>query len=294
MKLIDKKVKKDDTMLYAGLVAILGLILLTRKKEAEAELLPVVELPEVEPTESIILMPICPTGYFSYSLQRGDILWNLAIQYLGDGTKWKEIIVARYGRPVTVEEAKTLRIGEVIYIPKVSEVPVVTPSSTETNITTTPESTRKSEFQTRINQLITETTKGKYGTVGAREKIYSIIVSEFPEFSSLAGDIIYKTLPDGWETTYGLVITTPISVVTAEETPVVTVPTYPKTVTAGSQGARFRTGSNTSSPISYSFGVGYQFKVVDVVIGEMVSGENRWWKVQDGTFVWVGNTVEKP
>ena len=69
---------------------------------------------------------------------------------------------------------------------------------------------------------------------------------------------------------------------------------YPATATAGSYGARFRTGPSTTSTLKYSFGAGYKFTVVGYVRGELVSGENRWWKVSDGTYVWVGNTIEKP
>jgi len=78
-------------------------------------------------------------------------------------------------------------------------------------------------------------------------------------------------------------------------TPTTTLPvSYPRTVTAGSQGARFRAGAATSYNIVYSVGSGYQFKVLGYVIGESVDGENRWWQVQDGTYCWVGATIEKP
>jgi DNA-directed RNA polymerase subunit RPC12/RpoP len=72
------------------------------------------------------------------------------------------------------------------------------------------------------------------------------------------------------------------------------ITSYPAQVTAGSYGARFRTGPATTYPIAYSFGAGYKFTVVGFVNGETVDSENRWWKVNDGTYVWVGATIEKP
>ena len=75
---------------------------------------------------------------------------------------------------------------------------------------------------------------------------------------------------------------------------VVTPPAYFKIVTAGPVGARFRNGPGTQYAIRYSVAAGPKFSAVGVVTGEMVSGENRWWKISDGTFMWVGNSIEKP
>ena len=78
--------------------------------------------------------------------------------------------------------------------------------------------------------------------------------------------------------------------------PVVTPPvvTFLKIVTSGPKGIRFRTGPGTQYPVKYSVAAGPKFSAVGVVTGEMVEGENRWWKISGGVYAWVGATIEKP
>jgi hypothetical protein len=50
-------------------------------------------------------------------LQKGQTLSFIAQKYLKNPNRWKEIIVSRFGRPVSEMEARKLRIGEKLVLP---------------------------------------------------------------------------------------------------------------------------------------------------------------------------------
>ncbi len=52
----------------------------------------------------------------SYTIQSGDTLWNLAEQYLGSGSRWREITKSD-GSSFTEAEARSLQVGQVVYFP---------------------------------------------------------------------------------------------------------------------------------------------------------------------------------
>mgnify|MGYP001596401641 CR=1 FL=1 len=65
--------------------------------------------------------------------------------------------------------------------------------------TQSPESATGANYNTRLGQEISNLYSGRYGTKGAREKILSILKSEFPSVD-VAKDI-YNRVPDNWKPT---------------------------------------------------------------------------------------------
>ncbi len=54
----------------------------------------------------------------SYTVVKGDTLWDLAVQYYGDGTKWHKILEANPGK-IPGDNPRLLQIGTVLVIPKI-------------------------------------------------------------------------------------------------------------------------------------------------------------------------------
>jgi len=65
--------------------------------------------------------------------------------------------------------------------------------------TTAPTSITGANYNTRLNQEIANLYAGRYGTIGAREKVIQILKNEFPSVD-VARDI-YNRVPDNWEET---------------------------------------------------------------------------------------------
>ncbi len=57
-----------------------------------------------------------PGKEIEYTIKPGDTLWDIARRYLGDGNRWREII-DEDGTTFTETEARTLQIGQSVYIP---------------------------------------------------------------------------------------------------------------------------------------------------------------------------------
>lgn len=51
-------------------------------------------------------------------LQKNQTLYFIAQKYLKNPNRWKEIIVERFGRPISAKEALRLRVGEKLILPK--------------------------------------------------------------------------------------------------------------------------------------------------------------------------------
>jgi hypothetical protein len=184
--------------------------------------------------------------------------------------------------------------------------PLIVPSVSSTSaVSTVPTMPSKYDsFRQEIYQLIDLAKQGVYGTTGAREKIYNIIVQKYPEYAQQAGDIIYTELPDGWEIKYGLIKPTPTQIPAPTPTPTTTTtasPTttavssseFPKTITAGPYGARFRISPSTTATIVYSIPAGKTFTAIGIVIGESVDGNPYWYKTIDGYYVWTGISAKE-
>ena len=71
---------------------------------------------------------------------------------------------------------------------------------------------------------------------------------------------------------------------------------FPRTVTVNVNTLNVRSQPTSQSATAGSGQLlrGNTFVVTNFVIGENVSGENRWWVSQFGNYVWVGGTTEKP
>ena len=71
---------------------------------------------------------------------------------------------------------------------------------------------------------------------------------------------------------------------------------FPATITVNTDNLNVRSAPNTSASLSGSktLNTGDTFIAEGYVVGQMVSGENRWWKDNLGNYVWVGGTQQKP
>jgi nucleoid-associated protein YgaU len=79
---------------------------------------------ETTPLPAPVVMPPPPPHYEpspppapspavnTYTVQKGDTLWSIALRFLGDGKRWREIVEANPGL-----EPSKLRIGQVIILP---------------------------------------------------------------------------------------------------------------------------------------------------------------------------------
>jgi len=50
--------------------------------------------------------------YQTYTVKSGDILWSIAVKFLGDGKRWKEIAELN-----GITDPRTLQVGKVLKIP---------------------------------------------------------------------------------------------------------------------------------------------------------------------------------
>ena len=57
-------------------------------------------------------------GDETYKVVKGDTLWDLAVEYYGDGTKWHKILEANPGK-IPGDNPRLLQIGTVLVIPKI-------------------------------------------------------------------------------------------------------------------------------------------------------------------------------
>ena len=91
---------------------------------------------------------------------------------------------------------------------------------------------------------------------------------------------------------------------TGSPLPVAGVPTssntvitsFPATITVNTNLLYVRSAPNTSASLSGSKQLvnGDSFTANGYVIGQMVSGENRWWLSEYGNYVWMGGTAQTP
>jgi len=301
---------KEEQLKYGLLALGVGLALWSKKKEAEAkeELLPVATLPKEEEklpetTSTSTKIPSPPpiqanTEY--YKVVKGDNLTRIAEKF---GTMVSKLLVLN----PQIVNPDLIWENQVILVPTTITPPpavTTTPPSTETDATA-----RKQQCLNDINAEISNAIKGVYGISGVREMIYNKLVAKYPELADVIRKSVYGQLPDGWEAMYGLVtptpavtptpIVTPTPVVTptTPTVPTTTLPiTYPRTVTVNVNTLYVRASPNTSAPLAGSqvLYYGNTFVVIGWVVGENVSGENRWWQSQKGNYVWCGGTLEKP
>lgn len=61
--------------------------------------------------------PAIPGQQTEYIIKPGDTLSDIARRYLGDGSRWSEIMKSPNGETFTPEEAKLLQIGQSVYLP---------------------------------------------------------------------------------------------------------------------------------------------------------------------------------
>ena len=79
----------------------------------ESEPTALVSLAPPEPTPApVVALPPAPAGPRIHTVARGDTFWSLAVRYLGDGQRWRDIQAANPGAVPT-----KLRIGQKIVIP---------------------------------------------------------------------------------------------------------------------------------------------------------------------------------
>lgn len=71
---------------------------------------------------------------------------------------------------------------------------------------------------------------------------------------------------------------------------------FPRTVTVNVSVLNVRSAPNSTAPLAGSQELynGETFIANNYVVGQLVSGENRWWVSQYGNYVWVGGTSTKP
>lgn len=71
---------------------------------------------------------------------------------------------------------------------------------------------------------------------------------------------------------------------------------FPMSVTVNNGPLYVRSAPNTSASLAGSRTLqnGDTFVATSYVVGQNVSGENRWWVSQYGNYVWVGGTLQKP
>ena len=70
----------------------------------------VVQPPVVVPSDPITVAP--PADESTYTIQKKDTLWSIAVRYLGDGQRYRDILAANPGL-----DAKKLPIGKTINLP---------------------------------------------------------------------------------------------------------------------------------------------------------------------------------
>jgi phage tail protein X len=71
--------------------------------------------------------PSVQTNSATYTVKKGDTLWNISKKYYGDGRKWRVILAANISK---VKSPKTLRIGISLVIPSLTTTPAQMQSST--------------------------------------------------------------------------------------------------------------------------------------------------------------------
>jgi len=77
-------------------------------------IIPELEVAPREKAESPFREPVSTR---TYVIRRGDLLWNLAVKFYGDGTKWKVIHEANKG---VIPNPTLLPVGKKIVIPEVA------------------------------------------------------------------------------------------------------------------------------------------------------------------------------
>lgn len=69
-----------------------------------------------------------------------------------------------------------------------------------------------------------------------------------------------------------------------------TVNNFPRTITIMVNLVNVRAGADTAAAIIGQMTKNQTFVATNVVVGETVHGENRWWLRQNGGYIWAGNT----
>ena len=54
----------------------------------------------------------------TYTVKKGDTLWDISRKYYGDGRKWRKLLDANPNCLTRPGDVKTLRIGAVLVIPE--------------------------------------------------------------------------------------------------------------------------------------------------------------------------------
>src|SRR4030095_15816867 len=76
----------------------------------------------------------------THVVRPGDTLWKLSATYLGEGSRWREILALN----ASVREAQSLTVGDTIRIPGTAATRAPAPSEVDTFVPTKPEATTDS------------------------------------------------------------------------------------------------------------------------------------------------------
>lgn len=79
---------------------------------------PAADAPAPAPARTVRTTRAPMAGDQSYKVVKGDTLWDLAVEYYGDGTKWHKILEANPGK-IPGDNPRLLQIGTVLIIPKI-------------------------------------------------------------------------------------------------------------------------------------------------------------------------------
>jgi surface antigen len=104
-----------DAETGAGLLNMMAAIHLARATQPEAHNAPASLIPDTWSGEGVVT-PLERAVRTPYTFKSGDTLWDLAVQYLGSGTRWREITKAN-GSSYTSAEATKILPGTVVYLP---------------------------------------------------------------------------------------------------------------------------------------------------------------------------------
>ena len=72
-------------------------------------------------TAALSLALAAPAAAADYTVQRGDSLWKIAREQLGDGTRWGELYEANRD---TIRDPRRIYVGQVLQVPDRPEADV--------------------------------------------------------------------------------------------------------------------------------------------------------------------------
>lgn len=95
--------------------AVVGITLLTgckKKSEEVTEVPPPPPLPEATATYTPPPVEAAPATGGTYTVQKGDTLWSIAVRHYGNGQKWRDIMAAN-----GMSDPKQLKVGQTLTLP---------------------------------------------------------------------------------------------------------------------------------------------------------------------------------